>query len=286
MWDLNELRTLLSDPRHRIELDRVVSEQTREAMKRISIENFPLNRNAPSRDLFEDRLKSYGEAVIELRSFAILAARWGDSDAVLGLQKVLARLSEVDRGDGGFRLWASLSWYPLHLLMYVAGLAALSARRFDSLRAVLLAPVEWAQGKRGPLVIPASANLADSHDGWKLLPGKEQRYTPRSEFLLEELRAPIDDLLFVGGSYESLFDEFELWVAMVFVHAGERDWGPIGRFGWKHDAEDLMDRITKDAQKAGPDWEPLRAGLFGGAPDEFLKAATVIRGLMSRSGWR
>lgn len=284
-FDLNEFKSLLADSRYRIRLDEVVSQLIKDAMKTLSLEHFPLQGVQPSGDTFRDRIQRYGEAVIELRSTVALIGRWGEADALLTLEKAFARLSEAEGEGSGFRLWSSLSWYPLHLLMYAAGMAALSARRFEALRSVLLAPIATGPGQNGPLVIPATTRLADTHDGWKLLPGLERCHTPRSDFLFEELREPLEDLLFLGASYEDLFDEFELWVAMVFVHAGERDWGPIGRFGWKRDAEVFVDGVTKEAQKAGRNWAPLRAGFFNGSPDEFLKSAAVVKGVINRAGW-
>ena len=47
----------------------------------------------------------------------------------------------------------------------------------------------------------------------------------------------LDDLLFFGDEYESVFDRFEIFIALQHTYERVKEgfgiWGPVGRFGWK-----------------------------------------------------
>jgi hypothetical protein len=107
-------------------------------------------------------------------------------------------------------------------------------------------------------------------------------YVPRSEHLFKTLQPELEDLLLLGRSYEALFDEFEILVALTYRDLEGGDWGPLGRFGWKQrrsHGDSPFDRVVKDAEREGESWGPLRAGLFGGSYVQFSTGAQKFRAL-------
>lgn len=101
----------------------------------------------------------------------------------------------------------------------------------------------------------------------------------------------LDDLLFLGKSYEATFDRFEVFFALVYADLDEnRDgsiWGPPGRFAWKHSRgldTSPFTKIVEEAAAQGKDWPPLRAGLFGGTLDRFQKTAEQYLELIKKFG--
>ena len=47
-------------------------------------------------------------------------------------------------------------------------------------------------------------------DSFKQIPDHERNYAPMSEYLFKLLQPLLDDILFIGKSYERVFDEFEV----------------------------------------------------------------------------
>lgn len=110
---------------------------------------------------------------------------------------------------------------------------------------------------------------------------------PRSEHLFATLQRPLEDALYLGSSYEELFDEFEILLALLYaMHDGRSgDWAPAGRFGWKHRrGGDPYGHMVKDIQQQGDAWPPIRAGLFASSKD-LLSTAETYQSRLARFGW-
>ncbi len=284
------MKELLSDPKNKIKLDDFITDHLKEFISATSIENFPVQGTNVSQEEFLGRMKQYEEITGDLQQIVILLTKWGDSEQITLLEKIFTRLSETDKGSSGLTIWIHFGWYPLQLLMYSAGISALSAKNFEALKIILqtFVPVTSASGKRYPLVVPTATNLSDIGNAWKWIPSLEQKYVPRSEHLFSILKEPLEDLLFLGGSYETLFDEFEIYFALAYSEATGRDWGPIGRFGWKHDrgvTESPFIQLLETAQKEGGNWGPLRVGFFNGSIEKFMKVAETFKEQLNRLNW-
>jgi hypothetical protein len=155
--------------------------------------------------------------------------RWGENDGLLQLEKIFSRLAETAPGSGGTTLWLQLRWYPLLVLMYAAGIAALSARRFDALGSALgtLVCEDTGQSSSGqkPLVLTVVTPLIGILERFKWLPGHDRHRYACSEHLFTLLRPALEDLLFLGGSYELLFDRSRCcwpWLSRIFAIRREK----------------------------------------------------------------
>ena len=63
-------------------------------------------------------------------------------------------------------------------------------------------------------------------DVFKLLPGHDRHFVPRSEHLRTRQQPLLEDLLFLGRMYDRHFDRFEIFLALTYADATEGDWGP------------------------------------------------------------
>jgi hypothetical protein len=118
----------------------------------------------------------------------------------------------------GTVVWLQLRWFPLVVLMYAAGIAALSARRFGMLAAALMPRVHGeSSSSYEPLVSAVLTPLNNLIENFKALPGHERDLYPRSEHQFVQLREPLEQLLFLGEGYEPLFDRFEVLLALAFA---------------------------------------------------------------------
>jgi hypothetical protein len=205
---------------------------------------------------------------------------------------VIARLAEGEKGSAGLVAWINTNWYPICILLYVGGIAALSANRFDALKTILtcMAQGDERTGIVGlPVIIPAMTAMTGIHDAFKGIPGHSDNYAPRSEYLFSTLQPHLDDLLFLGRAYEALFDRFEVFLALVFADINQtrrgdgRIWGPPGRFAWKHSrgyGTGPFEQLVSEAVTSGGNWGPVKAGLFAGSIDRFKEIADAYRQLV------
>jgi hypothetical protein len=130
-------------------------------------------------------------------------------------------------------------------------------------------------------------------DAFKQLPGHERYYVPRSEYLFKFLQTELDDDLFLGNEYESMFDRFEVFLALTNATIRKRKkahvWGPFGRFGWKTSSrtgrESPLVDVIQQAKDEGTDWAPFMAGLFGRDHDLFISAADEYMQMAAGLNW-
>lgn len=116
---------------------------------------------------------------------------------------------------------------------------------------------------------------------------------PKNEYIFKALQPVIDDLLFLGNSYEAIFDKFETFLALVYADLNSKEdgrvWGPPGRFAYKHrdrggEGSPFFELVT-EAKNKGDNWAPLQAGFFGGSLERFNKISTEYEELISRLSW-
>lgn len=154
----------------------------------------------------------------------------------------------------------------------VWGISALAAGRYDALHCCLLAQIRSAQynhSKAQPLILPVVEAMTALVNNFKLLPGAERLYAPRSEHMLTVLQPVVEDRLYLGRRYEELYDRFEIMTALSFgnIYTGiTAFWGPPGRFAWKGSSpfsdQKPFTAFVADAKNQGDNWPALKAGFF------------------------
>lgn len=261
------MKELLSDPKKKIELEDFIISHVKSFLDKTDLRHFPTQGIGDKKKDFAERLKKYDEITVNLQQISILLAKWGNKYQIQLLEKILKLIAEADKGSSGIALWLKLNWYPIQLIMYSAGISALSSKNYKVLKIVFETIIrEDSRSDYNHLVIPVGSNLADVHDAFKWLPGYEKHYVPKSEYLFKSLQPMLEDLLFLGKSYENFFDTFEILFALEFAHLTDKRWGPFGRFGWKHKSHrgenSPFNLIMKEANKEKEKWKFIQAGLF------------------------
>jgi hypothetical protein len=299
------VKEYLSDPRYRIKLDDLFAVELRRVVAELSTDAFPANPSQFSpgamKAEFPKRLKRYEEIVRQLQGMSALLGKWAGPEHRIILEQVFARMAEANMAHDGLTVWLGLRWYPVTLLMYAGGVAALSAERYDSLASILTAKV--AVGPLGndiqEVIRPAVEGMLEvtRSDLFKTLPGHERQYTPSSEYMFKAAQPVLEDALFLGRSYETLFDRFEVFMALVYADVKERSGkspsrlcGPIGRYGWKYSSGrgtpgEPFSQLVRDASRDKESWAPLRAGLFEGSFARFDDVATRFALELGGLGW-
>jgi hypothetical protein len=213
------------------------------------------------------------------------------------MQKIMARISEELGPKDGLVIWGGLRSYPLIILLYSAGIAAVASRKYHTLATLFMTNVNFLRDSStsNELIMAVGRAIKDLErtEVFKRLSGNERYYTPRSEYLFKMLQPKLDDLLFLGQDYENFFDIFEFFLATVHADMKfQKDgyiWGPIGRFGWKYSRTWLsgnpFKQVVEEAISKKDKWAPLDAGLFGGDYERFNKVISEYEKDIAKLHW-
>lgn len=272
----------LSDRKYKIKLDDLVNQKLREVISLLSNEKFLLHGGSSS-ERFSKQLKLYEDVVKDVQSIISCIACWGDNKHYHHMiNKILARISDNLKPQDGLLVDIYLRWYPLCLLLYSAGIASIASKNYIALSCIFTTRVQFPDNLYGtvPILIPIGKAVAELRGEFKTLPGHERYHAPRSEYLYKLLQPDLDNLLFLGNDYERYFDHLEIFLALAyadFKYKPEgRVWGPLGRFAWKYrrDREgNTFSEILEEAERQKDDWPPLKANLFSGSYERFIKIA-------------
>jgi hypothetical protein len=255
------VKRYLVDERRRIDLHDLVMQETENTLVSISPSHFPVQA-AFSLEALGGRLKRYEARTEILRAIVTTGCYWGSKE-------------QTELWIAGDVRWNNLRLYPALLLLYSGGLAAVAAAKYATFFALLTEPILRAPSREYALLDRVNASGRDVVD-WsvmKQLPGLERHLTPTCDHLFQILREPLREFLPDDAAYEQRFDRFEYLLALVYADLSNDEWGPIGCFIWRDgrlNGEDrVAGRIKKEANAAGEDWPPLKAGLFKGSIDRF-----------------
>ena len=291
------VKEYIPDSKYRIKLDDLVTNELRRILVETSDELYPVSTSDVTTEEFTNRLSKYESISKDIQAIAILLAHWGTEEHIPVLKKIIARIPDNKKASGGKVAWLALRYYPSILILYSAGIAAIAADRYDTLYTIFHTTIgPSSSGGRHKEIIKIVVNQLlelQRTDIFKTLPGYERFYVPKNEYIFKALQPVIDDLLFLGNSYEAVFDKFETLLALVYADLVSKDnsrfWGPPGRFAYKHHDRggegDPFFEVVNEAKNQGPHWAPLRAGFFGGSLDRFNEISTEYEKLISRIGW-
>ena len=170
---------------------------------------------------------------------------------------------------------------PAVLAVYSAGIAAVGAKRYDNLRAILIEPEVMMRPDRQPerLIWLTRPGAIDDFVGQ--VPGYERDYTAASRWLSEVLKPDGRRFLLADEEYEAAFDVFELLATLVHVDRVERTYDPLGRLGWRPASAPAAVRFINEGRMAGSDW-PVLTELFDGDRERLLGALGKIDETLQR----
>lgn len=287
---LERIKEYLSEPQHRIKLDELVKRELRAVRQRVSEDNFPIQGSNASSEALTERLRKYEESVATLLEVAIVIGKWADYEQ----QSVVREIGHVLAGEiepkGGLVLWLSLRWYPMLLAMYGAGIAAIYGDNYRTLRSLFCTEIRHHQRTERTTVLQATVRAmleVNRMDAFKALPELSNRYTPQSDYIFTRMQPILEDVLFLGNRYEYLFDRFEILYALTHADLSDHVWGPIGRFGWKHNTRDEnpFTQLLSEAKREGDDWPPLRHGFFRRSYARFEEVSSEFEANLAKLNW-
>lgn len=148
--ELGMFKDYLAEPRFRIRLDDLVNVNVRAALRLIGEEQSPPNGRIETGKDVAARLLAYEEAIRPLQANAVLLGKWATAEQRPTLASLMARMADnCGQAQSGTTVWLNMRWYPLSLLAYSAGIAALSAQNYAAFVAAHTARVDTQARRRG-----------------------------------------------------------------------------------------------------------------------------------------
>jgi hypothetical protein len=294
------IKRYLVDERNRIRLHDLVMEEASRVRAAVTDETvFPIGADFSPEALVR-RLQEY-EAQSEIL-MAIMAAGgyWGDDRHRDVWVRCLERLADLPRTQQGtyYEAWLKLRLHPALLAMYAGGIAAIASDRYHNLKELLTIPkaTEWPYETQEPMVLAVNSSTVLRNDWAKMMPGKENHFVPFNDRLCYEsgLREALRDYVPDDQDFIRMFDRFEYFLGLVHWDLSDKEdgrgWAPIGcfyhRYGaaYHRDLIRVIKEVLAEADVAGQQWAPLKAGLFDESLDRFRKVAQGYSELIER--WR
>ena len=275
------IKELISSNNSQIKLHDFSIEEVRRFLSATSEDSFATSGQFSDEEFLE-RISSYEHHSKDLAMIVACLSHWANDNQLASLTKIVSRSCDrLLESRGGVVVWVNLRWYPLLLMTYHAGIAALEGNNYKSLASIFYTKLGSSEyddsGSFFALKIAiAAGELADA---FKRIPDHERKYTPLSEYLYKLVQPELDNILFLGKGYEDVFDEFEILFALVVADLKKQEdsyvWGPIGRFGWKNRTHGISpyQKLRNEAAQNKNNWGPIKAGMFGGQYERFEEVA-------------
>jgi hypothetical protein len=271
------LKRYLPEERHRIRLHDLVTTEIAKMTAGLKSSEFDVSAYYRRED-FVTRVQKM-EALSETAEalFAVGGA-WSSRENYSAWQKALQLAVSISVGGGSVD-YGALMRYPALRLFYGAGIAATMSNDFAALKTLFTTPLHNHRTGKTELAVQLLAPE-------RVIEGRIARHlsqakaiSPLSDHLFTTLRPAFDGLQVDDSAYEDGFNSFEYLLGLTLFHVAEQVF--IGRLGWKwrpiFGGLEKFDEVREEAVQAGVDWAPLRAGLFNGEIDTFLKAEEGFR---------
>lgn len=289
------MKKYLPDPTAHIRLDDLVHEETERLVSWLQSSELIGKTNTVSADNVKGLVAQYDARCDVLLQMLITGGYYGSESTDELWSKTLSWLVEsaTAMGSGGDRIRD----YPVLLLMYGIGIAAVARGKFSTLYGVLVR-ASYVNG--AGIKTRLCMDFHTCHNGvltgaWPTLIGAERHYTPGSEYLQSRLREAFRTYIPSASDYEDAFDRFEYYLGLVhsYFHYLTIDhtwnklaWGPWGCFSWRNrrsfNSDKWMPNITSnELSQQGGRWPLLKAGFFDGSLEKSQTAVTNYNAFLS-----
>nr|WP_259407053.1 SIR2 family protein [Pseudomonas sp. S07E 245] len=289
-------KRFMDRPEHRIQLDDLVTTQTRQTISDFS----PLFAGGADvrNEAFSDWVPEY-EAIVEpIARLASVLGRWGTGDELrLVLDAVQGLYAEAHREQAGYTHWLALKDYPAMLVVLGYALGLTRANRLDVLHRLFSSTVINRRERPSVVGYELSPFYLESGNGllahWKTLEGQSSARTPLSNRLASLISCKWAPSFAGVHDPELLYERFEFMNLLFFVQengVNEEQLNiliqqsqfrniAMGRLSWHSET------ISRFAQEYSiPEFrEPLLAAGFAFGSESYLQR--FLEGLARFNRW-
>jgi hypothetical protein len=275
---LAAVKRYLVDPRDRIRLRELMWAEARKVQLKLSEAQFSFHAPLRTHGDAAARMPAYETAIDSLLAMLITGVYHGGKNHRSVWIQCLERVARHSDNLDGNQQWARFGLYPVFLLFYGCGIAAVAAGRYSTLVSLLTRTRSMREGTEKNLWF----RTADT-DSFPLYEGAGEAMdaNPRrpvfkiSQHIQDLLRPAFAEYLSSEGEYLKSFNRFEYLAALVFADYYEKEhptygsvWVPLGRFAERY--KTLFPQVQAEIQRQGDQWPLLKAGAFDGSLDRLL----------------
>ena len=274
------LKRYLSEERFRIQLrDFLVreAEEVGAGIDTVFSDFAKINPDQTSTVKVMHRLEAVSEKLLHLFANGSFYAKPEQTRAFVDALSLVASKAHA---SGGQFIWINLRKYPSLLVIYAAGISAISSENYSVLCEIASREIfVGSSNDNGILpqlqIYPQS--VMEHRTQQQLIPDMERHHTPLNDYLCKLLREPMRPLIPDNKQYERAFDGFEyLWGLLHLdarIQKGKTTiWIPRSTFFWRRQ-DDMVKWFRDDAKRAAEaddsSWPPVHGGLFGGSAQRF-----------------
>lgn len=292
------LKKYVAEDKYRIKLHDLVMDEVNRVCNSIAEAKFPMTgmaATAASGQPYEERIHQYMNELSTLTPLIINGCWWGRVEHDELWIRAIERLANIVTDGGEYNSFRELRLFPAAYTMYAAGIAAISAKRFDLMGKLLHEPqVSEMNGQGKPLDLLFLQNVANP-DYFPPTKQNTKRRTPLNDIVFDALKVSFSGLLPNSNDFEVAFDKFEYLFALVYGQVNEKErsqngvefvWVPPGRFAWKRKFDDhISKKLQKEIENAKDDWSPIKQGLLRGNYQSLLDNKKLVDNFSNVLGW-
>lgn len=286
---VNTAKRYLAKPEHRIQLDELFTDETRNLIEKIEAAGLAPQGQFSANE-FQRRIVLYESFAEPLARMAGVLGRWGDGGEFSLIGDVIKGLcAHADREGAGLNVWVDIRTYPAVLAMTAYGLGLVRSARWRDLHRLFSMPVNKRhdpETKRAVERLFLWAWGGGNNEYWKQLEDFDRRKTALSDHLCNLFAEWSKSFVGVLPEVERLYESWEILGGLAHLENSEKEeldavlagaphnswiWFPIGRSGWHRDMREIiLEEFLGGAAKA----KLLEAG-FAKGDDEFLEKAVA-----------
>ncbi|MDR8392249.1 hypothetical protein NC796_13935 [Aliifodinibius sp. S!AR15-10] len=286
--EIEKIKEFIVDDTLRIELHDLMANDLETLLESFDSEKFS-GETKFSYEEFENRIKRCEELVKELCQISALLGYWGSKKQINNYVFPIMTLSNKYKGSKESKGWKAVKWHSIRLLFYYGGITALAAGNYRKLYQLFDLRITDSSRTVQKISICESLTAVNSRmDSLynKLMENKDHT-TPLSEYLFHQIKPIMNEVIYLGPSFESLFDRFEILYALDYINRTndeipEKAWAPTGRFVLKQYGDNPFQEIIKEAELKEEDWALLRSGFFRGSYSRFQQICTSFQERLQR----
>lgn len=295
---LDRTKEYISDNKYRIKLDDLITSELKLLLSQINNKEFPLEESDISEEKIKQRLWKYDNVTLNIRTLSIAISNWGNESQKALQSKIVSRLSDHLTYNGGVRAWIALRWFPLLLQMYNMGIPYLLNDDYESLyRLFNIEVTPFELNNESKIFIRAygqAVSEINQINVIKIIKEHERHYVPLNEYLFKTLQPLLEDILFLGKSYENYFDRLEILIGLIHadIYGNSqygRYWGPLGRYAWKYTSRygenNPFIKLKTEAFDIKDNWAPIKAGFFNSSFARCEKTINEFEDKLKKLNW-
>lgn len=271
---IETLKKYLVDDKSRIDLHKMVAEETERVCKIIDDSNFPVTVVGAkwTPENFHNRLKRYEAALDILLPIMIHGCFWGETKHNSLWIETLERIANYHKSVVGIPSLKQMRVYPALLLLYGMGISSVAAKNYILFRDILSVKSIWDGYEKIPAINLAKEFVINVDFLKKSISSLANRKFPISEYLHDVLQEEFKGIIHDKEKYTNLFDRFEyLWgltnaddnnktshdIVGPFVYRSKEN-----RRGTSLKLDSVPVEIDNEVKSMDHDWPLIKAGFF------------------------